>query len=529
MQPILNVLEVKKVEQALTLEGVSLAELMHRAGHSVAKEILDMPEGPVPTLVFCGGGNNGGDGWVTAELLQKEGWNVEVITPVAPDDMTSPLAQMVAKTSIASGVTYTIAPEAPLLQEKLSQTKLVVDAIFGTGFHGAPAAPFDVWINAINEADCYKIAVDVPSGLSAETGDAECAVAADTTVTMLALKPGLISNKGRDLAGSIVVAPLATQTDTLIEDMGSVASVPAFEDFTSVATPLMSHVDKFSRGTVLVIGGSAHYFGAPVLTALSAGRTGAGYVMLAVPNSQLEAAKAHVLEIPVFGLPESEHGTISQDARDTLLHLASKVDSVVLGPGLGVSADTVSIVTALMGCDAKLVLDADALNCLSRMSAGNIENVPEIMRREQPLILTPHRKELGRLVGKNAGFEHLVDAIEAARRIVWANGSQNFCIVSKGNASACVDINNAYVPQPGPASLATAGSGDVLAGIMGALLARAREDVDLALLAAYGCTIQAEAGEAAKEKCGLFGMQAHDVVDALGLAQDGLFSALFEK
>ena len=530
MQPVLSILEVKKVEQALTIEGVSLAELMHRAGHSVAQEVLQSSGEAASVLIFCGNGNNGGDGWVAAELLAKEGCSVEVITPVVPEQISSPLAQMVAKTTIASGISYCVAPEAPLIQEKLATADVVIDAIFGTGFHGEVELPFDIWIEEINKSACTTIAVDVPSGLSGETGEAgDVAVRADTTVTMLALKPGLISNKGRDLAGSIVVAPLAVQTDQLIEDLGCLAEVPQTVEYKSVITPLSSDVDKFSRGTVLVIGGSAQYLGAPLMSAMAAARAGAGYVMVALPESQVAPAKAHLLESPVFGLPESEQGGFSQDAREGLLYLAGRVDAVVLGPGMGVSAGTISVVTALLGCNSKLVLDADALNCLSRMSAGNIEGVPEILRREKPLVLTPHRKELGRLVGRaKEPPASLTEAIELSRRIVWGNGASNFCIVSKGNASACVDINNAYVPQPGPPSLATAGSGDVLAGIIGALLGRAKEEVDLAKLCAYGCSLHAEAAEIAKEKKGLFGMQAHDVIEELGIAQDFIVSMICE-
>ena len=215
MQPVLNVEDVRTLEESLTRAGVSISELMRRAGAAAANEVLAMGEVGHAT-VFSGFGNNGGDGWVAAEELLRKGVRVSVITPVPADEIGSDLARVVAQGALSVGVEALVAPPRSDVEELLAQTDVVVDCMFGTGFHGTARTPFDIWIDCVNASGARVLAVDVPSGLSAQTGHIEgpCVVA-DETITMLTLKPGLLSDKGRDVCGAIVVAPLAEQTDEL--------------------------------------------------------------------------------------------------------------------------------------------------------------------------------------------------------------------------------------------------------------------------------------------------------------------------
>jgi NAD(P)H-hydrate epimerase len=173
-----------------------------------------------------------------------------------------------------------------------------------------------------------------------------------------------------------------------------------------------------------------------------------------------------------------------------------------------------------------LVLDADALNCLARLTSGRLDSFPELIRRSSPLILTPHRGELGRLVGRaDNPPDSLIDSLDAARRIVWAEGGSEVCVVAKGSATACVGVDIALLPKPGPAALATAGSGDVLAGVMGAALARTSSSLEtenLPLLCALASEIHGCAGNLAAEKLGSLGVMALDVADCCGLALDAM-------
>ncbi len=527
MQPVLNVEDVRHVEQGLTGEGVSLSELMRRAGAAAAQEVMGL-EDAKSVVVLVGFGNNGGDGWVAAERLQSCGYSVTVITPVAPAQVKSDLAHVVAVSAERANVPFLVSPPREDLDDLLASADVVLDAMLGTGFHGEPKAPFDIWIECVNASGARVVAVDVPSGLSAQTGRAPgSSVVADVTVTMISLKPGLLSDEGRDACGTIVVAPLADQTERLVVEADPVAWRTDPEDYLDVVVPPSLSVDKFSRGSVLVVGGSTRFTGAPILAARAAARAGAGYVTLVVPEPVVPIAQAHLTEVPVVGMPyDPSRGSFAADAREGIARLAEKSDAVVAGPGMGVNPSTMAVVAGLLQYDVPLVLDADALNCLARLTTGRLDSFPELIRRSSPLVLTPHRGELGRLVGlTETPPASLTTALEAARRIVWAEGGSEVCVVAKGTATACVGVDIALLPKPGPAALATAGSGDVLAGIMGGTLARAGgsfESENLPLLCALACEIHGLAGSLAAERFGSRGAMAGDIANMVGLAVDGM-------
>lgn len=525
MQPVLNIDDVKRVEVALTREGVSVAELMRRAGLAAARESLELGE-VENVVVLVGLGNNGGDGWVAAEALHARGVNVTVVSPIEPDALSGDLARQVAQSAERAGVSVLVGPSRDELEALLATADVVLDCMLGTGFHGNVRPPFDIWIECVNACAARVVAVDVPSGLSAETGRAEgpCVVA-DMTVTMLSLKPGLLADDGRDVTGAIVVAPLAEQTERLVIDEDPVAWRTDLIDYLDALAPRTASVDKFARGSVLVVGGSRRYPGAAIMAARAAARMGAGYVTLATPASAAPVAQAHLLEIPVVPLSEDADGTFTAEACDVVRALAERASAVLVGPGMRVSGGTAAIVSALLECDVPLVVDADGLNCLARLTNGALPSLPEVIRRDAPLVLTPHRGELGRLVGRRGGAapSSLVEQLAAAREIVWADGGSELVVVSKGTATACVSVEKAVLPKPGPASLATAGSGDVLAGMMASALAqRHGEDVDLALLAAYVCEVHAYAGSLAAERVGSRAVMAGDVIDVIGIASDAV-------
>lgn len=527
MQAVLNIDDVRGVEQALKGEGVSLSELMHRAGSAVAQEVMRLPDAH-RVVVLAGFGNNGGDGWVAAEVLRGNDVDVTVVSPVEPTDIKSDLARSVAVGAKAAGVPVVVSPARERLAELVGEADVVVDAMLGTGFHGTPKAPFGVWIEAVNESTATVVSADVPSGLSAQTGlAAGPCVIADMTVTMLSLKPGLLSDEGRDACGAIVVAPLAKQTEALVEDADPVAWRAEASDYLDVMVPPTACVDKYTRGSVLVIGGSVRYPGAAIMAARAAARAGAGYVTLAVPEPVVPVAQAHLVEIPVVGLSaDPSTGAFASDARSELVRLANRSSAVVVGPGMTVTTSTMAVVSGLLQSTSPLVLDADALNCLARLTDGRVDSFPELLRRSAPLVLTPHRRELGRLVGMaDNPPDSLVSSIEAARRIVWSEGGSELVVVAKGSGTACVGVEAAILPKPGPASLATAGSGDVLSGTMAATLAQAGGDVDnerLPLLCALACEVHGYAGSIAAERYGSRGVMAGDVAEALGLAADAL-------
>ena len=251
MQPVLNIEDVRTVEQKLASVGVSISELMHRAGAEIAHEVLAM--GSVENVVILAGvGNNGGDGWICARLLKERGLNVAVISAAPLDQLGSDLARVAANGARAKDVEIVVAPPREDLEAMVSSADVVVDAMLGIGFRGDLRQPFDIWVDVVNASGVPVIAVDVPSGLNAQNGHShgQC-IMAELTVTMICLKPGLLSGEGRDVCGRIVVAPLAEQTEELVADQDPVAWRCDDADYLSILPSSTAVQDKYSRGSVL--------------------------------------------------------------------------------------------------------------------------------------------------------------------------------------------------------------------------------------------------------------------------------------
>ncbi len=534
MQPVMTVKEASDFESALANRGLNPAELMSRAGAVVAMQAADLVDtGSV--VVFCGMGNNGGDGWVAADNLARYGVDVAVVCPATPAMVTKLPAKDAARKACEMGVPIHVAPERDELDRLLGDADVVIDACFGIGFRGAMPEPYASWVAAVDEVFLGQVvSVDVPSGIDAETGMASGPhFTADCTVTMFAAKPGLVSGLGREASGEIVVAALVG-TEQGVEDIGEAAGARLLDeaDYLDIFPEASRLQDKYSRGRVLVVAGSTRFPGAAVMAAISAARAGSGYVTLAVPDPVVPVAQAHLLSIPVVGLAASPMGTFSVGAVEEVRELASHADAILAGPGMTTGDGACEVVRTLLGTDRALVLDADALNLLVRICAGTAEGNPQALRREAPLVLTPHRRELARLLGGDMErTASLSGSIEGAEALAWAVGSSDFAVVAKGETTAVAGVDTALIVEPGPAALATAGTGDVLAGICAGTLAQRVAQAgpgdglgadELCLLMAGADRVHAVAGELACLRCGSRGVMATDVADLVGLAFDEL-------
>ena len=273
-----------------------------------------------------------------------------------------------------------------------------------------------------------------------------------------------------------------------------------------------------------MVGGSSRFPGAAVFAAKAAARAGAGYVTLAVPEAIVSCVQMMLPEVPVIGLPCDAEGVFTEEAAPLVLQLAAMRTVTLVGPGMRVSGGTVKVTSALLDSELPVIVDADALNCIARLTNNNLPDFPELTRRTAPLIMTPHRRELGRLVNQvDNPPASLVGQLEAARKIVWADGGSELVIVAKGTATGCVGVQKAVLPKPGPVTLATAGSGDVLAGTIAGRLAQVAGQVDdLPTFCSLACEVHAYAGQLAAEKFGVRGAMAGDICDAIGLASDAL-------
>lgn len=517
MRAVLNAEEVVKLEDIIDHEGTSKAELMELAGEFVSS-IVERDD-PDRVLIVCGFGNNGGDGWVAADILSHKGISVDVVTPVEPDDLQSPLARHVARRTAGREVEVHVGPARDELEELIEKADIVVDAILGTGFHGELRAPFSIWIPAINACARRVISVDIPSGLNTQTGIVEddC-VRADATVTMIAPKIGLYSADAPEYTGEIICGELYEHLDEVIGDVDHEAEIVEPADLADCFGSLPANIDKYSRGSVLVVAGSGQYPGAAIMAAKSAARAGAGYVAVAAPDACANLIRMALPSIPVFSIPCDSRGAFGAAARMAVCDIAQKYSCVVCGPGITTASGSMQVVNGLLELDVPLILDADALNCLSKIAIGGVQKTPEMYRREAPLILTPHYRELSRLVGGDT-VNDLGTAIAAAQQILWAAGSGNLVVIAKGPTTAIAGVEKVLLPMHGPSSLATAGSGDVLAGILGGTIATmGNEDANWELLCAYAVAVHSYAGFAAAMEFGEKSVIATDLIDLIGEA-----------
>ena len=529
MRPVLSCDEVRSLEDLIEKEGTSKAELMELAGEFAATQVERLE--PKRVLVLVGFGNNGGDGWVAADILAQKGIAVDVVSPVEPDEIPSTLARHVARRTAGRDVTVYVGPSRDELSGLIAAADVVLDAILGTGFHGELRAPFTIWIEALNDAAATVVAVDVPSGLDAETGIAASAcVRADVTATMLAPKLGLFSADGPEYAGELICGELYDKLDGVIDDIEHAAEIVEAEDLIDFMEPLPASVNKYTRGSVLVVAGSATYPGAAIMAAKAAARAGAGYVTVAAPDACANLIRLALPSVPVFAMPSDSRGSFGAAAPMQVVELAKHYNCVLCGPGMTTAAGCMSVVTSLLALDVPLILDADALNCLASVAIGGIDATPELYRREAPLIMTPHTGELARLVDEES-IDDLASAIDASQRIVWAAGSDDLVVVAKGPTTAIVGVEKVLLPLSGPAALATAGSGDVLAGIIAGTMALNHEGVEAwELLAAYAVMLHSYTGFAAAERWGEKSVIATDLIDLIGdamrLATDEVLGGL---
>jgi NAD(P)H-hydrate epimerase len=487
----------RAAEESAVAAGIPLAELMERAGRALVREVTALaPSGRV--LVLAGPGNNGGDGWIAARLLAAQGRDVTVLTTVDPKDLPRPAADAAASAIEASRASVARMGDLLGLERELAQAAVVVDALLGVGLHGPLRDPYQAIVEAVNDAGVPVVAADVPTGVDADTGAwLPEAIRADVTVTFGAPKSGLLQFPAAGAVGVLSVADIGIAPYA----GGSGVEVWEADDLAEVVPVPAPDAHKGSRGRLLVVAGSTGMSGAAVLAAGSAQRAGAGYVTLAVPHSLVPIADAAVTSVVVVGLAESAAGTLAAESAAEVLALASRADAVVLGPGLGRSETTVRAVRDIVaGLARPLLLDADGLYAVA-------EEQELLVAREAPTIVTPHSGEAGSLLGRSAEAVQQ-DRYAAARDLA----KSGVVAVLKGARTVIDSGARTAVNMTGGPALATAGTGDVLAGVIGALLAQGVEAYAAAVLGVY---LHGRAGDIAEREIGPFGVVAGDLASRL--------------
>lgn len=436
----------------LTIEsGISGEILMENAGKNIAEEIIKRFL-PCPAIVLCGPGNNGGDGFVIARHLQKEGWDITVATEGDFGNLKGDAKTMSAR---YNGKVVTLSPEV------LKDKKLVIDAVFGSGLSRPVKGNIAKTLGKI-KAD--TVAVDIPSGINGDTGQIlGTAAKAKLTVTFSAKKPGHLLLPGKEYCGETVVVNIGHPKNIL-----SKIKCTYFENSPSLWLQKFpwpaADKHKYKRGHAVIAGGPKNMTGAAKLAAISALRTSAGLVTIACPKPALDVyAKAlkAVMTKPVSGVQEFKD-FIKKD----------KTHSILIGPGFGVGKKTKDFVLAALKTKKPCVLDADALTSFK----GDTKPLFNTIKGQ--VIMTPHAGEFKKLFG-NIGENKLEAALRAAKK-------SGAVIILKGEDTVIASPQGyAVINSNAPATLATAGSGDVLAGINAGLLASGMDAFDAACAAVW--------------------------------------------
>jgi hydroxyethylthiazole kinase-like uncharacterized protein yjeF len=439
LDPLYTTGEMRAAEARYAGYPDTAPELMDRAGRAVANEVATRFPDAQFVVAVCGAGSNGGDGRIAADLLRAMGREVVVVEPGG----------------------------------QMPHCDLAIDALFGTGFHGEPRDDAAALIESINGSGCPIVAVDVPSGVDASTGEiAGAAVRADVTVTFHGPKVGLYVAPGRFNAGAVVVADIGLEHEDTAHRL-------ADADVLALVPRRAPGDNKYTAGSVLVVGGAPGTSGAVCLTAEAALRADAGYVTVCAPPEILPVVEARLLE-PV------------KRPIDEAFEAAERAQALAVGPGLGRGRREL-VRRLLAELDLPAVVDADALFEL------------EPAERAAATVLTPHEGELGRLLGEDSSWV-AAHRLEAARRAVERFG----CVVLlKGNETIVASTGReTLVTALSTPSLATAGTGDVLTGIVAAFLAKGMDAPLAAAAAAVAQNVAASLGAQT-------GLVAHDVIDRL--------------
>ncbi len=501
MIPLLTSAEMGELDARTIREaGVPGAVLMETAGRGVFRALWDRfaERARAGAVVVCGRGNNGGDGFVVARCLLNRGVPVRALL-LGDRDRVSPDARVHLEAYLGSGGTLTqVGADGAGLDAAVSGASLVVDAILGTGLRSDVRGVAAQAIEAVNRAKGLVVSVDIPSGVDADTGRI-CgrAVRADLTVTFAWPKRGHFLHPGAAVRGDLVVVDIGIPPGFLNPGEQTLRLLEGADLAGRIVRPPDAH--KGTLGHVWVGGGSPGKTGAPGLAALGALRAGAGLVTVAHPGALPVAAR---LPLEVMTAPLGPESDWTAAAWGALPSEAAKAGAWVVGPGMGVSEGARAFLGRVLEQPVPVVLDADALNLLAAGSES-------LWSGAGPRVLTPHPGEAGRLLGVPVP-QVQADRVGAARELARRFGC---AVILKGAGTLVTAPGEAVwlVPTGNP-GMATAGTGDVLAGVVGALLARGLCGLEAALAGAW---IHGLAGDLAAARRGGEGMTAGDLVEAL--------------
>lgn len=497
----------RKASRDYGIKGIVLMENAGRAvSEAVKKEVAGASNKRVS--IVCGKGNNGGDGFVSARHLKNSGFDVTVfsfsrisgikgdagINARAWEKMGGPIRVISTSRDVKNSVSI------------LKHSSVIVDAIFGTGLSKDVSGVYKEMIEAINKVSKPLVAIDVPSGIDATSGRIlGVAIKASRTVTMAFGKPGLFVYPARDFSGHVEVADIGMPVGIF---SGEDARFHLLDDsfVASVVRPRKKNTHKGTYGHTLVIGGSVGKTGAPYMAAMGAMRAGAGLSTIALPKSLDSVMSEKTVEIMTCPLPETASSALGDISIPETVKAMKHKTSVVIGPGLGAGAfDYVShVVEKCAEIRIPLVIDADALNAISE----DVSVLKKASKKGARIVITPHPGEAGRLLGVSVK-EVQSDRLGFAKRLFEKTG---VTVVLKGAGTIVASGEKVFINPTGNPGMASAGTGDVLSGIIGAFLSQGAPDISAACAGVY---LHGLCGDEVAKRRGETGFLATDILNEL--------------
>jgi len=496
--------QIREIDQkAIEEYGISALTLMENAGSRIFQNMKNIyPDLKLKEVViFAGSGNNGGDGFVIARHLYNYGTKVKVF-------LLSPFNKIKGEAKVNLNIINEMGielievktEELKKIQEAIQNSDLIVDAILGTGLHGKVTGLKAEIIDLINVAKKEVVAVDIPSGLDADIGKIEgpC-IKATYTVTLALPKIGLLIYPGASYVGKIIIENIGIPS-YLLENRKLKINLVTKEMVKTLLPlrPIYSH--KGSFGKVLILAGSVGMTGAAFLTSEAALRSGAGIVVLGIPQSLNSIMEVKLTEVMTLPLAETENQSLKEDAEETILKLIKKFSVLGIGPGISRQLETQRLVRKIIEKSTiPLVVDADAIYALS-------EDPAILKKTKAPLVITPHPGEMAKLTNKDINYI-LDNQLNISREVAQEYG---IIVVLKGARTIIANQEGEiYINIGDNSGMATGGSGDVLTGIISSLIAQRANNLSAAIAGVY---IHSLAGNLARNIKGERGMIAGDIL-----------------
>ncbi len=511
--------EMQKIDQwaieSLGIPGIVLMENAGRGCIEVLKYYFHLDEN-LRVLIISGKGNNGGDGFVIARHLNNHSVQVKVVLlgkgdALKKDSLTN--YQIAKKSKIPIIETVNHKRVKNIIQDFTPD--IIVDAIFGTGFKGRIKEPYYSVIEAMKQSDAFILSVDIPSGIDGDTGSFEnTAVVADATATMCLAKRGHYLYPGRALCGDLFIIDIGVPYNLI--DTGY-PRILEFEDIYKMMPFRAPDGNKGTFGQVLVIAGARGFSGAAAMAAISALKVGAGLVRLAAPEGIMNSLESKLLEVVKIPLKQTPEETITHSAIDQLLPYLEKTNVVIIGPGITTHPETARFLFKFLpGIKKPLIIDADALNIIAR-------NISFFKKIHSPFIITPHPGELSRLINLTPQKINK-DRIDLAAKYA---RSFNGVLVLKGAPTIIASPEGeVYINPTGNSGLASAGSGDVLVGMIGGFLAQDATPTNAANLSVF---LHGLCAELAMKDNNQYSLNAGDLIDYIPEAINFIIRREFVK